>query len=162
VKTTPLVLATVAVGVLALLPNVAADYGYMPNTAGGGGWFYADMYKDSFGFYLNGEDWSESWLVFHGRDKMVKIQAYEFTEVSIEEAMGYGTAHAWGWTYNNGMDGYWFHLLVTDKGKGTMDVFHLWVYQDDGNGMMDEQTPILEWEADGLGGGNIWVVPPEM
>lgn len=154
-------LAIVAVAGLLLFASaaIADDHDYMEDTAGGGGWFYVEgdmgtMYKDSFGMYLDANDYSMSSLVFKAREVPAKVQAYEFSQVMIEDndMDGYWTAHAWGKAWGAGMD--WdFHLKVTDMGKGSMDIFWLEVT------LVDDPDVKLSWTADGLGGGNIWVYP---
>lgn len=152
------VMAVAAIPCLMLFASFAVADDYMENTAGGGGWFYQPVhgvpYKDTFGIYLDANDYSMSSFVLHAREVPTKIHAYEFSEIMIEDddMDGYWTAHAWGKALGSGMD--WdFHLKVTDKGKPGSDNFWLEVT------LVDDPDTKLTWNRLGFAGGNVWVNP---
>jgi hypothetical protein len=144
-------------GVLLAAGGALAEGEYTEGTAGGGGYYCAGEYKDSFGFQLDGEHLYESELVFQGRDEGVRVEAYDFEKVWFSETEeGYPVAHAKGWAYVEGTEGYWFHLMVQDRGDGIYDRVHLWVFEDKPEEGA-EAEPLYHWMAHGLGGGNVWV-----
>lgn len=135
--------------------------------AGGGGWFEVNMsgtiHKDTFGVFIDGDsgNWSYSGLVLQARDQQATIHGLNFTKVVFDNTtvanMTY--VHAWGWASFDKVEGFWFHLILMDNGSRSNDLFDFALYKDtDKNWTMDETSPLLHWVANGLDGGNIWVV----
>lgn len=130
----------------------------MANVSGGGGWFMVKnatgaMFKDTFGFFLNANqgEFNNSSLVFQARDVHVTIHAVEFDSIVLDNTTvsGHWTATASGKAIGGGL--LWsFSLRVTDMGKGNVDRFDL---------MVQNGTQMLMWDTNGLGGGNISVMP---
>ena len=142
----------------------------VPPAAGGGGWFNVKnatgvVFKDTFGLELQGNRslWNTSGFVFQGRDASVRIQPTNFTKINLmnmtEKGKNFTMADAWGWAKANGVEGYWFHLVLVDKGNRSSDVLDLSVFKDTNKTWkMDETTPTWHWIATGLDGGMIHVV----
>ena len=130
----------------------------MMNVSAGGGWFMVQnstgaMFKDTFGLFLNanGGKFNNSSFVFQARDVHMTIHAVEFDWIRLDNttAPGHWTAKAMGKAVGGGL--LWsFFLRVTDEGKGSVDNFDL---------MVENGTQMLMWATNGLGGGNITVMP---
>lgn len=120
------------------------------STAGGGGWFMVDGFKNTFGFCLSDSDLENCSIVFQARSSTMTVHSLNFTKVVFEDDDGDGnwTAHAYGNAAVKKLGNFSFHLQVTDCGKGNTDKMDLWLESDDGS---------YHWGTDGLGGGNIWV-----
>jgi len=120
------------------------------DTAGGGGWFVVDGFKNTFGFFLNKSDLANSSFVFQVRSSMMTVHSLNFTNIVFEDDDGDGnwTAHAYGNATVKSLDVFSFHLQVSDCGKGDVDRIDLWLDSDDAS---------YHWGANGLGGGNIWI-----
>ncbi|MEM3037964.1 MAG: hypothetical protein QXE45_01035 [Thermoplasmata archaeon] len=120
------------------------------STAGGGGWFMINGFKNTFGFCLNDSDLENSSFVFQARSSMMTVHSLNFTKIVFEDDDGDGnwTAHAYGNATVKKLGNFSFHLQVTDCGKGDTDKIDLWLTSDNES---------YHWGTDGLGGGNIWI-----
>jgi len=120
------------------------------SSAGGGGWFMVDGFRNTFGFCMNDSDLENSSFVFQARSSMMTVHSLNFTEIVFEDDDGDGnwTAHAYGNATVKELGKFSFHLQVADCGKGNTDKIDLRLESDSGS---------YHWGTDSLGGGNIWV-----